>query len=381
MTRPDDPAAPDEQPAAPDELPAAPDEIPATPSEVPTAPDEVPAAPSEIPAAPGEVPATPDEVPATPDEVPATPNEVPATPDEVPAAPLEMTAAPLEMSAAPDEGPAVPNEVPAAPNEVPSHPDDAPVAPIEAAAVPGSRAPTAPPASRAPTAPPAPPAALDAERPVVRDPWPPAGGFVPHATQRDELEDLAPVTREPPRALGIALALVAAGCLIAACFSHRWLANRHYGNFGYSPLSFQTCLATCSSITNFQVAERTNDLPFAEDRVSMAFPVSGLCTFIVLLLAATGLLVASALAAGGRRPELPISPTTLALLGLMIGLISGCIFVATKPGGVGAVGVAWSFWAFGVGCVAGIAGAQLLAKQIRPPDPDLLHDAMNPDQF
>jgi hypothetical protein len=31
--------------------------------------------------------------------------------------------------------------------------------------------------------------------------------------------------------------------------------------------------------------------------------------------------------------------------------------------------------------VAGIAGAQLLAKQIRPADPDLLQDAMNPDRF
>ncbi|MGH9883906.1 MAG: hypothetical protein ACREBE_00135, partial [bacterium] len=66
---------------------------------------------------------------------------------------------------------------------------------------------------------------------------------------------------------------------------------------------------------------------------------------------------------------------------IMIGLISGCVFVATKPGDVGTVGVAWSFWAFGIGSVAGIAGAQLLAKQIRPADPDLLQDAMNPDRF
>src|SRR5262249_16229545 len=34
-----------------------------------------------------------------------------------------------------------------------------------------------------------------------------------------------PIPREPPRLVGILLALVAAGCLVAACFSHRWLAN------------------------------------------------------------------------------------------------------------------------------------------------------------
>jgi hypothetical protein len=55
--------------------------------------------------------------------------------------------------------------------------------------------------------------------------------------------------------------------------------------------------------------------------------------------------------------------------------------VATKPGEAGSVGVAWSFWAFGLGAVTGLAGAQLLARQLRPADPDLLSDAMNPDQF
>jgi hypothetical protein len=194
-------------------------------------------------------------------------------------------------------------------------------------------------------------------------------------------DDTGPAERPAPRALGVALALVAAGCLVAACFSHRWLANRHLGDFGYSPLSFQDCHAGCQTVSNFQAAETANDSPFDEQRVSAAFPVAGVATFIALLLAAAGLLVAAALAAAGRTPDLPVSPTTVALLGLMLGLITGCVFVATKPGAVGAVGVAWGFWAFGIGSVAGIAGAQLLARQIRPPDPDLLHDAMNPDAF
>ena len=194
-------------------------------------------------------------------------------------------------------------------------------------------------------------------------------------------DDTDPAPRPPSRVLAVLLALVAAGCLVAACFSHRWLANRRVGDLGYSPLSFQLCTPACTTISNFQVAENADDLPFAEDRVSRAFPIAGLVTFLVLLVAAGGLVVAAGLAAANKRPDLPVSPTTFALLGLMLGLITGCVFVATKPGEVGAVGVSWGFWAFGVGVVLGIAGAQLLARQIRPQDPDLLHDAMNPDQF
>jgi len=201
------------------------------------------------------------------------------------------------------------------------------------------------------------------------------------AARAGEDDDIAPMTRPPPRALGVALALASAALLVAACFSHRWLANKHLGDFGYSPLAFQQCGARCETISNFQVFETASNLPFEENRVSMAFPLAGLLVFIVLLVAAAGLVVAAGIAVANRRPNLPISPTTFALLGIMIGLISGCVFVATKPGGVGAVGVAWSFWAFGIGSVTGIAGAQLLARQIRPSDPDLLHDAMNPDQF
>ena len=196
-----------------------------------------------------------------------------------------------------------------------------------------------------------------------------------------EIRDTDPTPREPPRAIAILVSVVAAACLIAACFSHRWLANRHLGDFGYSPLSYQECSVHCETMSNFQVFEIAQNSPFDEQRVSRVFPIAGVATFVALLVAAAGLLVAAAIAAVHRRPDLPVSPTTFALLGLMIGLITGCVFVATKPGEVGAVGVAWSFWAFGVGAVAGIAGAQLLAKQIRPTDPDLLHDAMNPDQF
>jgi hypothetical protein len=194
-------------------------------------------------------------------------------------------------------------------------------------------------------------------------------------------DEVAPPPRPAPRGLAIALALAAAACMVAACFSHRWLTNRHRGDVGYSPLSFQICQPTCVAISNFQVADSANESPFRAHRVAAAFPVTGLVTFLVLLLAAAGLVAAAALAALNLRPELPVSPTTIALLAAMVALVTGCVFVATKPGPVGGVGVGWGFWAFGVGAVAGIGGAQLLARQIRPADPDLLHDTMNADPF
>jgi hypothetical protein len=84
--------------------------------------------------------------------------------------------------------------------------------------------------------------------------------------------------------------------------------------------------------------------------------------------AALGLLVAAGLAYARKTPDLRIAPTTIALLGGMLALISGCVFVATKPGPAGMVGVGSSFWLFGVGCVVGIVSAQLLARVNRPPD-------------
>jgi hypothetical protein len=188
------------------------------------------------------------------------------------------------------------------------------------------------------------------------------------------------VRRSAPPAVGIALAAVAAACLLAAAFSHRWLANPYRGDFGFSLLSFQACAAgDCRTQSNFEIVSQAKEMH--DDSASNAFPVAGVAAFAALLAAAAGLIGAVGLAAARQRRALPISPTSVALLGIMAGLVAGCVFVATKPGETGAVGVAWSFWAFGIGSILGIAGAQLLAKQIRPIDPDLLHDAMNPDQF
>jgi len=192
-------------------------------------------------------------------------------------------------------------------------------------------------------------------------------------------DEIGPATWQPPRALGLTLAVAATGCLVTACFSHHWLIATDRPGAGYSPLEYQQCAPACTTSSNFQVFKSTIDYPFDEDHISRGFPVSGAVAFIALMVAAAGLLTTAAIAFAHQRPDLPMSPTTVALVGLLIGLISGCVFVGTKP--PGSLGVSWGFLAFGVGAVTGIAATYLLARQIRPRDPDLLHDAMNLDQF
>lgn len=116
-------------------------------------------------------------------------------------------------------------------------------------------------------------------------------------------------------------------------------------------------------------------------KTSSAFAILGFITFVCILLAAPSLLISIIIVLAGKRVRLPIMPTTTALLGVGIGLITGCVFVATKPGPPGYVGVGIGFFVFGAGVVLGLWSALQLNKLMRPHDPDLLEDAMKPDEF
>ncbi|MDQ3369261.1 MAG: hypothetical protein M3680_27865 [Myxococcota bacterium] len=178
------------------------------------------------------------------------------------------------------------------------------------------------------------------------------------------------------RPLGIGLTVAAALLLIYACFSHRWLENTQYRGtrFGFSLLSFEACMdGKCEGMSNFKMMAEARERK--SDSASSAFAPMGLATLVLLGLSAIGLLVTAGIAIKKQRPDLRIAPTTVALLGIMGALLTGCVFVATKPGGVGGVGVGLGFWAFGIGAVLGIAGAQMLNKVIKPIDPDLAVDA------
>jgi hypothetical protein len=190
------------------------------------------------------------------------------------------------------------------------------------------------------------------------------------------------------RVIGIVLALVAGAALAYAALTNQWLANGNvYEQISFGLRDMSQCgsafgEAPCDHYSNSEFVAHMREFGgTAAMNTSGAFALMGWITLVASLIAALGLLAAAALAIAGKKPDLPMSPSTLALLGIIVGIITGCVFIATKPGPVGFVGAGLSFWVFGAGCVLGIAGAQMLARVNRPLDPDLMQDAMNADEF
>ena len=189
-----------------------------------------------------------------------------------------------------------------------------------------------------------------------------------------------PSPKKDTRMLAIGLAVAAAALLAFAAFSRTWVARP--GGIGFGPMGCTQCNLTGSGdLSNAAFMEMLRGTGIDEKFTSGTFAPMGWATFGLCLIASLGLLGAAGMAFKQKRPDLPMAPTTAALLAIMIALITGCVFIATKPGGPGFVGVAVGFWAFGIGAVMGIASAQMLAKINRPVDPDLLDDAMNPEQY
>lgn len=165
------------------------------------------------------------------------------------------------------------------------------------------------------------------------------------------------------RLIASALALVAAGGLVVAAFGHRWLCNEQLGDFGFGLLSYQACSdGVCASESNFAVVASLRG-------ASGAFAPLGIATFALSLLGALGLAASALFALIRRRPRMPILPTTVALLAVIPAILTGCVFVAVKPEAE-VLGVGWSFWVFGAGAVAGLAGALMTNRHVRPIDDD-----------
>lgn len=187
--------------------------------------------------------------------------------------------------------------------------------------------------------------------------------------------------KKDTRTLAMGLAAAAALCMLVAAFTNHWLANGNkHLEFGFGLREAFSCgtnydgKTECQWRSNSEVVDEFRQLEKAtrspKKMASSAFVPAGWITLVAILVGALGLLAAAGLAYKRQAPDLPVAPTTVGLLGCMIGLISGCVFVATKPGPPGMVGVGMSFWLFGAGVVMGMVGAQMLAKVIRPPDPE-----------
>jgi hypothetical protein len=191
------------------------------------------------------------------------------------------------------------------------------------------------------------------------------------------LDTTGPVKKDT-RKLAIGLAFAAAALLLFSSVTSSWLVNiGHSVTRKFSLRGFEQCetyagTSECRSWSNGDFVKYVRDsFPKGDEYTSGAFTPMGWITLIACVIAALALIAAGVLAVMGKKPDLPITPTSGALLLLMVALITGCVFIATKPGPPGFVGVGISFWAFGIGCVMGIFAAQVLAKVNRPPDPDL----------
>jgi hypothetical protein len=179
------------------------------------------------------------------------------------------------------------------------------------------------------------------------------------------------------RWLGIALAVVAATALAIAALSSHWLISLYGGGDDQGTRMSLRASYTCNSGECVPLANGDLDNLV---QTSAAFAPAGWVTFVASLVAAAFLALSLTFALARRRPDWPMAPTTIAFLGAAIAIISGCVFVATKPAGA-ALGLGWAFPVFCVGAVCGIAGSQLLARALRPVDPDLLADSFDPDDF
>lgn len=223
--------------------------------------------------------------------------------------------------------------------------------------------------------------------------------------------------KKPPdnRWLAVILAIAAACALGYAAFSKQWLYNPRttgHEEVGFGPLGSSTCIdhgedaggKQCMTMTLSEhaalwkrelaeIRENAKRSPgdlqvqaFAAQaaeqlKMSSAFVPFAWITLIACGIAALSLIIAAGLVAGGRHVQWPIMPTTTAILALAVALITGCIFVALKPGPAGYVGVNNGFFAYGGGTIVGIAAALMLNKLLRPRDEEGLAEAMDPEHY
>ena len=109
-----------------------------------------------------------------------------------------------------------------------------------------------------------------------------------------------------------------------------------------------------------------------KDKILGTYAYAGIATLFFAVIAAGALGAAGGLAFKDKFIRTPIALTTVALLALCLSLICGCVFLGATPTdrfGFGG-GVSWPFFIYGIGIVAGLAGAQMLAKaysEVRDP--------------
>lgn len=174
------------------------------------------------------------------------------------------------------------------------------------------------------------------------------------------MTDVTTTASKQTKALAAALAFASAAALAWATFSTHWAQQLSYGDDTFGLRTWIECNADGDCTSRSIEA-------FARYADSSVFPILGWVTSIALWIAAASLAASAGLMLAGRFVARPIALTTIALLALAIGLISGFVFLATRP--PQNYGPGPGFWAFAVGELVGIVSTILVAR-IRPRDAD-----------
>lgn len=177
------------------------------------------------------------------------------------------------------------------------------------------------------------------------------------------------------------VSIAAAVFVLIPCLGLRWMKAQN-ADAGISLLFIE---AGDESISNLdavskgnEMVERRNrridearamgygdDAPSKSETIIGTFAYAGIATIFFSIVSAGALIAAGVLAFKDKFIRSPIALTTVALLGLILALIFGCVFLGSIPQGIFKGGVSWPFFMFGTGVVAGLAGAQMLAKAYR----------------
>ena len=195
---------------------------------------------------------------------------------------------------------------------------------------------------------------------------------------------------------------IVAAVLLAASLFLPWLKSNKSMGLSMSLLTMKQCGGgRCESMSNLKMAREidkaydeaaaavrewsrdSGDAPDLPKKPGTSFAYFGLITLALCLLAAAVMLAAGILGLKGKFVRSPIALSTVGLLAACLGLITGCIFVAVKPGDMGpmrTLGVSWPFFLFGAAVVGGVAGCQMLAKAFGPPEYDPYADPTLPPQ-
>lgn len=161
--------------------------------------------------------------------------------------------------------------------------------------------------------------------------------------------------------------IVAAVLVLIPCLGLRWMKAGHGIDAGVSLLFIE---AGDESMSNLDAVDKANKYASDKDKILGTFAYMGIATIFFSVIAAGALATAGAMAFKDKFIRTPVPLTTVALLSLCLALITACVFLGSMPKMPFGGGVGWPFFLYGTGIVAGIAGAQLLAKaysEVRDP--------------